>query len=99
MKTLKQEEIRANDYRDIEHLRKNVTEFIEGYYNGKRLHSALGYETPEQFERTVKPATLGGTGALSFPRHGEILGIPAKANAFPKEAEQYSGLKPNSIGA
>ena len=85
MKTLKQEEIRANDYRDIEHLRKNVTEFIEGYYNGKRLHSALGYETPDQFERTVKPATLSGIGALSFPRHGEIFQSDVSTKRKPPE--------------
>jgi putative transposase len=53
MKTLKQEEIRANEYRDLDHLRKNVTEFVEHYYNGQRLHSALGYQTPEAFERCV----------------------------------------------
>jgi putative transposase len=85
MKTLKQEEIRANDYRDIEHLRKNVTEFIEGYYNGKRLHSALGYETPEQFERTMKPATLVGAAALSFSRHGEIFQSDVSTKRKPPE--------------
>jgi putative transposase len=73
MKTLKQEEIRASEYRDLEHLRKNVTAFIEGYYNGQRLHSALGYQTPEEFERKIAPATGVGTGPLSFPRHQEIF--------------------------
>ena len=66
MKTLKQEEIRANEYRDLEHLRKNVTEFVEHYYNGQRLHSALGYQTPEAFERQITLATAGGTAAMSF---------------------------------
>ena len=51
MKTLKQEEIYANDYRDMEHLRENIEEFIERYYNRCRLHSALGYRPPEEFER------------------------------------------------
>ena len=72
MKTLKQEEIRANEYRDLEHLRKNVTEFVEHYYNGQRLHSALGYQTPEAFERQITLATAGGTAAMSFSRHTEI---------------------------
>ena len=85
MKTLKQEEIRANDYRDLEHLRKNVTEFIEAYYNGKRLHSALGYQTPEQFERKMKPATLGGLGVLSFSRHGEIFQSDVSTKRKPPE--------------
>jgi putative transposase len=72
MKTLKQEEIRANEYRDLEHLRKNVTEFVDHYYNGQRLHSALGYQTPEAFERKIALATAEGTAAMSFLRHGEI---------------------------
>jgi len=53
MKTLKREEIYANDYRDLEHLLGNVEAFIEQYYNRCRLHSALGYRTPEEFEREV----------------------------------------------
>jgi putative transposase len=51
MQTLKQEEIKASAYRDLQHLRENLGDFIERYYNRKRLHSALGYRTPEEFER------------------------------------------------
>jgi transposase InsO family protein len=51
MKTLKQEEIYANDYRDLEHLVENVEAFLEHYYNRCRLHSALGYRSPEEFEK------------------------------------------------
>jgi transposase InsO family protein len=51
MKTLKQEEIYANQYDDLEHLRTNIENFIEQYYNRQRLHSALGYRSPEEFER------------------------------------------------
>ena len=51
MKTLKREEIYANRYDDLEHLRTNIEEFIEQYYNRQRLHSALGYRSPEEFER------------------------------------------------
>ena len=50
MKTLKREEIYANDYRDLEHLIASVEKFIEHYYNRCRLHSALGYRPPEEFE-------------------------------------------------
>ena len=50
MKTLKREEIYANDYRDLEHLVEGIEAFIEGYYNRTRLHSALGYRSPEEFE-------------------------------------------------
>jgi len=50
MKTLKREEIYARDYRDLEHLLESVEGFIENYYNRCRLHSALGYRPPEEFE-------------------------------------------------
>jgi putative transposase len=50
MKTLKREEIYAHSYRDLAHLHTNIEEFIEQYYNRQRLHSALGYRSPEEFE-------------------------------------------------
>jgi len=55
IKTLKREEIYANQYSDLEHLRTNMEEFIDKYYNRQRLHSALGYRSPEEFEEQVKP--------------------------------------------
>ena len=50
IKTLKREEIYANRYQDLGHMRVNIEEFIEQYYNRLRLHSALGYRSPEEFE-------------------------------------------------
>ena len=54
MKTLKREEIYANKYEDLDNLRANIEEFIEQYYNRLRLHSALGYRSPEEFEQQIK---------------------------------------------
>ena len=51
IKTLKREEIYANKYEDLEHLRANIEEFIDQYYNRQRLHSALDYRSPEEFEQ------------------------------------------------
>ncbi len=51
MKTLKQEEIYCNQYRDFDDLSAHLDQFIGTYYNRLRLHSALGYRTPEEFER------------------------------------------------
>jgi transposase InsO family protein len=51
VQTLKCEEIYANRYRDFEDLQRRVEEFIEQYYNVCRLHSALGYSSPEKFEK------------------------------------------------
>ena len=73
MKTLKCEEIHANEYRGIEDLHKNVATFVDVYYNTQRLNSALGYNTPEQFEATLTPTTAEENGELSFSRHREIF--------------------------
>jgi transposase InsO family protein len=59
MKTLKQEEIYCNQYRNFEELSEHLEEFIDRYYNRLRLHSALGYRTPEEFEQDAA-ATSGG---------------------------------------
>jgi putative transposase len=64
MKTLKREEIYAHKYETLEHLRANIEEFIEQYYNRQRLHSALGYRSPEEFERqTAEGNRAEGSGA------------------------------------
>lgn len=76
IRTLKVEEIYASQYRDLEHVEANLEEFIEGYYNVRRLHSALQYRSPEQFEKDWSAASgsssLVGAAILSFPGHGEI---------------------------
>ena len=57
MKTLKQEEIYCNQYHDIDDLAAHLDDFIGDYYNRLRLHSALGYRTPEEFERDLSATT------------------------------------------
>jgi len=50
MKTLKYEEVYRNEYRDFNEARASIGEFLEHVYNQKRLHSALGYLPPAEFE-------------------------------------------------
>ena len=50
MKTLKYEEVYRNEYRDFAEARASIGEFLECVYNQKRLHSALGYLPPAEFE-------------------------------------------------
>ena len=52
MKTLKYEEVLRNEYRDLAEARASIRQFLEKIYNQKRLHSALGYLPPAEFERT-----------------------------------------------
>jgi putative transposase len=75
MKTLKQEEIRCFEYRDIEDLRANLSVFLDRYYNATRLHSALGYLSPDEFERRAAQSTtaeIPQAPRMSFSRHEEI---------------------------
>ena len=51
MKTLKYEEIYRQEYRVMAEALASIGEFIDCTYNQKRLHSALGYRPPEEFER------------------------------------------------
>jgi transposase InsO family protein len=50
MKTLKYEEVFRQDYRDLGEARSCLERFIEKVYNQQRLHSALGYRPPAEFE-------------------------------------------------
>jgi transposase InsO family protein len=53
MKTLKYEEVHRNEYRNLGEARAAIYEFLEQVYNRKRLHSALGYLPPAEFERNL----------------------------------------------
>jgi putative transposase len=81
IKTLKREEIYANTYCDLDHLRTNVQAFIEEYYNRCRLHSALGYKPPEEFEQNLVPALATAAATMSFFRHEEVYRTDEHKNA------------------
>jgi transposase InsO family protein len=55
MKTLKHEEVYRTEYRNLADARVRIGEFLEKVYNEKRLHSALDYRSPAQFESTLTP--------------------------------------------
>jgi transposase InsO family protein len=51
MKTLKHEEVNLQDYEDYDDAHQNIGTFIEEVYNAKRLHSSIGYTTPNEYEK------------------------------------------------
>jgi len=54
MKTLKSEEVHRTEYRDLSDARARVGQFLESVYNRRRLHSALAYRSPAEFERSLE---------------------------------------------
>lgn len=58
MRTLKYEEVYLNDYETLAEVLASVQHFIEDVYNRKRLHSAIGYLPPAEFEASLSPPIL-----------------------------------------
>jgi putative transposase len=69
MKTLKQEEVDGRNYRDLDHAREAIGAFIEDVYNRQRLHSALAYRPPAEFEANLPRHT--------YPRSYQHAAQPA----------------------
>jgi putative transposase len=62
IKTLKYEEVYRAEYRDLEEAQALIGKFLEKIYNQQRLHSALGYRPPLEFERSLRPLPAVGKG-------------------------------------
>lgn len=78
MKTLKQEEIYTRQYRDLADLEAHLGEFIGRYYNRRRLHSALDYRSPDEFEQSLLAHPAAPPAAsMSFFRHEGIYRLDA----------------------
>ena len=65
MKTLKAEAVDGRRFRDLEDAKEHLVSFIEGHYNTHRLHSALGYRSPLEFEQAGAGGGPGGGGGAS----------------------------------
>jgi transposase InsO family protein len=59
MKTLKYEEVYRTEYRNLADARARIGRFLQDVYNEKRLHSALQYMAPNEFERGLAPSASG----------------------------------------
>ena len=58
MKTLKVEEVDGRRYRDLDEAGSSIGRFIEDHYNSHRMHSALGYQSPAEFEAEIAIHTI-----------------------------------------
>jgi putative transposase len=82
MRTLKEEEVHGTEYQDLEDARGRIGEFLEQVYNRQRLHSALRYLTPEEFEQASQAKESdgadgsGGKPNAGLPPLPQALEIP-----------------------
>ena len=81
MKTLKTEEVDGRRYQSLEHATGSIGTFIEEVYNQQRLHSALDYLSPVEFETQIANGRPVETAA---------------ADGNPKQQDSHSGLNPSA---
>jgi putative transposase len=62
MRTIKEEEVALTEYRDYADARRQLGRFLDAVYNRKRIHSALGYLTPAEFEQQWRAQGSGSRG-------------------------------------
>ena len=67
MKTLKAEQVDGQLYRDLHHAKTDIGRFIDRVYNRQRLHSALGYLSPEEFEDSRRTLSTLSTAQPHVP--------------------------------
>src|SRR2546423_5726200 len=65
IKTLKYEEVYPTEYHNLEEGKASMQQFLEKIYNQKRLHSALGYRPPREFETSLSVSSSGVRGAVA----------------------------------
>ena len=98
--TLKTELVHQREYLDREAARRDLFAYIEGYYNRQRIHSAIGYITPDH-EKGATPLALSGVygkgmgGRVFRNRFGTI----ASAGAIPSAPAAPALLPPPYITA
>lgn len=89
MKTLKKEEVYCNEYKNLNDLKMHIETFIDRYYNERRLHSAIGYVSPSDFEAR----NGAGTDDLRAAPRMEYFNPPKKQEPKKKESKKKEPKK------
>jgi putative transposase len=97
IKTLKQEEVNGQAYRDVHHARNAIGTFLEEVYNRHRLHSALAYQPPVEFEAKLHP----NRGAMTTASRSLATALPgarslAACYAEPNHQPGSTAAKPHT---
>ncbi len=74
IKTLKAEEVYCNEYETLEQVQAEIGHFLEFIYNGTRLHSALGYRPPKEFEAAFAAEQAAAAGSEARVGDTEAVG-------------------------
>ena len=94
MRTLKEEEVQGRSYENMDDAKRRIGQFLEDIYNRERLHSALHYVTPEEFEKSLKTVESdgadgnGGKPKTGFPPFPQALEIPPGFPHFPPSGRE-----------
>jgi transposase InsO family protein len=72
MKTLKVEEVDGRRYRNFDHAQSRIATFIEEIYNQQRLHSALEYRSPIEFETSLRKSMIEISQNTAMVSHGSM---------------------------
>ena len=79
----------SNCFRSKAEARRTIFEYIEVYYNNQRLHSALGYQSPDQYESGYQPEKR-----ITFSKEKVTATLPAEGGAKVKRANGINGGNP-----
>jgi hypothetical protein len=101
-KSFKTEEVYQNSYQTHEEITRATTDYIERFYNRKRLHSALGYQSPIECERTLTKIVghddddvrfFAGTSSAAEKQNEMAYGQKERAN----HASHHGGYRPFQV--